>query len=103
MLYKLDGGLDHILVDEAQDTSRAQWRIVKALADEFFGGIGVHDNTKRTLFVVGDEKQSIFSFQNADPEAFARMRDYFAQRLGDIGEEFARSACMFPFVRLPRS
>lgn len=85
VLYKLDGGLDHIMVDEAQDTSRAQWSIIKALADEFFVGASAHDNQQRTLFVVGDEKQSIFSFQNADPEAFAEMRNYFAQRLNEIG------------------
>lgn len=87
VLYKLDGGLDHILVDEAQDTSRAQWSIVEALADEFFAGTTSHNNAHRTLFVVGDEKQSIFSFQNADPEAFAEMRATFSQRLEDAKSE----------------
>jgi len=70
VLYKLDSGLDHILVDESQDTSPAQWRIVKALADEFFSGSGAHPSV-RTLFAVGDEKQSIYSFQGAAPEMFA--------------------------------
>ena len=67
MLYKLDGGIDHILVDEAQDTAPDQWAIVRALAGEFFSGDGVRAGSERTLdrnlFVVGDEKQSIYSFQ----------------------------------------
>ena len=77
VLYKLDGGLDHILVDEAQDTSPAQWQIISALAQEFFSGAGQRDNV-RTVFAVGDEKQSIYSFQGAEPEQFARMGQHFA-------------------------
>ncbi|MFN3558345.1 MAG: double-strand break repair helicase AddA [Brevundimonas sp.] len=69
VLFKLDGGVDHILVDEAQDTSPEQWGIVRALTDEFFRGAGSRESgVERTLFVVGDEKQSIFSFQGAAPE-----------------------------------
>lgn len=78
VLYKLDGGLDHILVDESQDTSPEQWRIVEALANEFFSGEGAHESeTPRTLFAVGDEKQSIYSFQGAAPEMFAAMGKKF--------------------------
>ena len=62
VLFKIDSGLEHILVDEAQDTSPAQWRLIRALADEFFTGQTGHETT-RTLFAVGDEKQSIFSFK----------------------------------------
>ncbi|MDP9126810.1 MAG: double-strand break repair helicase AddA [Pseudomonadota bacterium] len=87
VLYKLDGGLDHILVDEAQDTSRAQWSIVEALTDEFFTGAEADGPLRRTLFAVGDEKQSIFSFQDAEPEAFTEKREYFTQRLRDIEQE----------------
>lgn len=76
VLYKLDGGLDHILVDESQDTSPEQWRIVEALAGEFFSGAGNHEQ-QPTLFAVGDEKQSIYSFQGARPEEFARMGQMF--------------------------
>ncbi len=90
VLYKLDGGIDHMLVDEAQDTSRDQWSIVQALADEFFSGKGADKNTKRTLFVVGDEKQSIFSFQDADPDAFADMQKTFARRIQENGDELRR-------------
>ncbi len=88
VLYKLDGGLDHILVDEAQDTSRTQWSIIAALAEEFFSGLGARTDHARTLFVVGDEKQSIFSFQHADPEAFADMRRFFGQRILDAGKKW---------------
>lgn len=76
VLFKLDGGIDHVLVDEAQDTSLEQWEIVSALTEEFFAGEGrPHRHLgDRTLFAVGDEKQSIFSFQGAAPAAFHRMR-----------------------------
>lgn len=80
VLYKLDGGLDHILVDEAQDSSPDQWAIMAALAEEFFAGSGARD-VERTIFVVGDEKQSIFSFQGADPSGFEFMRGHFSARV----------------------
>ena len=82
--YKLDRGLDHILVDEAQDTSPRQWQVVKALVEEFFAGRGAAETT-RTLFAVGDEKQSIFSFQGAVPAWFARMRAEFGGRARAAG------------------
>lgn len=69
--YKLDRGIDHILVDEAQDTSPAQWQIIRLLSEEFFSGTTAR-NERRTLFAVGDEKQSIYSFQGAIPEDFAQ-------------------------------
>jgi len=85
VLYKLDGGLDHILIDEAQDTSPEQWRIVRRLTEEFFAGDKPRDGRgPRTLFVVGDEKQSIFSFQGADPAQFAINREHFESRAGKI-------------------
>ena len=74
MQYKLDQGIDHILLDEAQDTSPDQWEVVKRLAEEFFAGLGARDNVHRTVFAVGDEKQSIYSFQGAAPESFADSR-----------------------------
>jgi ATP-dependent helicase/nuclease subunit A len=76
VLYKLDLGIDHVLVDEAQDTSDKQWEIIKILVAEFLPG-GARENVKRTLFAVGDEKQSIFSFQGAVPYKFAEMRTHF--------------------------
>jgi len=86
--YKLDGGIDHVLVDEAQDTSPGQWRVVERLAGDFFSGRGAGDDDRpgpRTVFAVGDEKQSIFSFQGADPAVFGRMRDHFRQQLAGVG------------------
>src|SRR4051794_19751889 len=80
VLFKLDGGLDHVLIDEAQDTNPEQWEIVGALAAEFFAGNGAHDRV-RTVFAVGDPKQSIYSFQRADPQAFVDMRRYFEERV----------------------
>ncbi len=84
VLYKLDGGLDHILVDEAQDTSPIQWQVIRALAEEFFSGQGAGD-VRRTLFAVGDEKQSIYGFQGAAPAMFAAAGDEFARRAGAAG------------------
>ena len=75
MLYKLDRGLDHILIDEAQDTSPDQWDIIDALADEFFAGEGARDGRlRRTMFAVGDRKQSIYSFPGRRPEMFDKQR-----------------------------
>lgn len=82
VLFKLDGGLDHVLIDEAQDTSPEQWAIVTKLTEEFFAGEGVARRHPRTVFAVGDEKQSIFSFQGADPREFAVHRQRFADRIG---------------------
>jgi len=87
VLYKLDGGIDHILVDEAQDTSPGQWQIVAALAAEFFAGAGARLEN-RTLFAVGDEKQSIFSFQGADPAKFDEMRRAFGTDVRQAGKHF---------------
>lgn len=82
--YKLDGGIEHILVDEAQDTSPEQWRIVAKLAEEFFAGKGASERA-RSIFVVGDEKQSIFSFQGADPTRFDEMRRLFEKQVAASG------------------
>src|SRR5271165_2643734 len=87
VLFKLDGGLDHILIDEAQDTNPDQWEIVAALAEEFFAGESARDRT-RTIFAVGDAKQSIYSFQRADPLAFLRMRRHFEQRIAAAQQEW---------------
>lgn len=81
VLFKLDGGIDHILVDEAQDTNPSQWQIIQRLAEEFFAGIGQAEDRVRTLFAVGDKKQSIYRFQGADPDEFERVRDYFKGRI----------------------
>ena len=75
VMYKLDNGLEHILVDEAQDTNPEQWAIIEALCTSFFENTeDLNPQNPRTVFVVGDEKQSIFSFQRAAPEEFNRMK-----------------------------
>jgi ATP-dependent helicase/nuclease subunit A len=86
VLYKLDAGIDHILVDEAQDTSPPQWKILEALTAEFFAGAGSRAY-RRTFFAVGDEKQSIFSFQGAAPHMFHEMRRKFATAFRSSGFE----------------
>lgn len=86
VLYKLDGGIDHMLVDEAQDTSPTQWEVVQHLAREFSTGDGVRPDRQRTIFVVGDKKQSIYSFQGADPKGFDRMKEHFETELSGIGQ-----------------
>ncbi|CCQ72590.1 double-strand break repair helicase AddA [Magnetospira sp. QH-2] len=87
VLFKLDGGLDHMLIDEAQDTNPEQWQVVEALTDEFFAGDGGRDG-RRTVFAVGDAKQSIYSFQRADPKGFERMRALFRRTVPDAGQEW---------------
>ncbi len=77
--YKLDLGIDHLLIDEAQDTGKKQWEIVSRLAAEFTAGAGAR-GVRRTVFAVGDEKQSIYSFQNAAPKEFADMRRHFERQ-----------------------
>ncbi|MAU95184.1 MAG: double-strand break repair helicase AddA [Fulvimarina sp.] len=85
--YKLDQGIDHILIDEAQDTSPRQWQVMRELAGEFFAGQGSHNRT-RTLFAVGDEKQSIYSFQGASPHMFDEERRQVERRAGEAGLAF---------------
>jgi ATP-dependent helicase/nuclease subunit A len=79
VLYKLDLGIDHVLIDEAQDTSPKQWEIVRTIVSEFTQG-GARPNVRRTVFAVGDEKQSIFSFQGAAPKAFDDNRRVFERQ-----------------------
>jgi ATP-dependent helicase/nuclease subunit A len=92
VLYKLDGGVDHILLDEAQDTAPEQWGILHALTDEFFAGAGrerpVERRIGRTIFAVGDEKQSIYSFQGARPEMFQREADDYRDQVIGAGGDF---------------
>ena len=87
VLYKLDGGIDHVLVDEAQDTSPAQWRVIELLTAEFTAGESAHHGD-RTVFVVGDQKQSIYSFQGADVAAFDAKHAAFSDRFNVVKKSF---------------
>jgi ATP-dependent helicase/nuclease subunit A len=115
VLYKLDGGIDHILLDEAQDTAPDQWAILRALTEEFFAGAGLGGVRGRTLFAVGDEKQSIYSFQGAAPQQLAAESRAYRARIEAGGalfrqvplEESFRStpqvrACVPARARTPR-
>jgi len=86
--YKLDRGVDHVLIDEAQDTSPRQWDIVDHIISEFTSGEGARDGVVRTVFAVGDEKQSIFSFQGAAPREFDARRRFLHSKFVNAGLKF---------------
>lgn len=85
--YKLDRQVDHVLVDEAQDTNSAQWEIIEHLVDEFFSGPSETDQRTRTLFMVGDFKQAIYGFQGTDPARFQEARAMFKRRADELGDD----------------
>lgn len=87
VMYRLDARISHILLDEAQDTSHAQWEIIRMLCEDFFSGDGARSEG-RTIFVVGDAKQSIYSFQGADPDMFFSMREFFGRAARDASQRF---------------
>ncbi|MGB0439223.1 MAG: double-strand break repair helicase AddA, partial [Paracoccaceae bacterium] len=97
VLFRLDGAIDHILVDEAQDTSPTQWSVIARLAHEFTTGEGARADVLRTIFVVGDKKQSIYSFQGADAAEFDRMQADFADRLAGVGATLQTTSLAFSF------
>lgn len=101
VLYRLDGGIDHILVDEAQDTSPTQWDVIRRLAEEFSSGEGARADVTRTIFVVGDKKQSIYSFQGADPREFDRMQIEFGSKLDESGQKLWDRSLEFSFRSSP--
>ncbi len=95
--YKLDKGIDHVLLDEAQDTSPEQWDVIRSMTAEFFTGEGARANILRTIFAVGDEKQSIYSFQGAEPRAFADMRHSFSVRADSARKQFLPERLPYSF------
>jgi ATP-dependent helicase/nuclease subunit A len=98
--YKLDAAILHILVDESQDTNEEQWEVVKLLADEFFSGTGAVTRP-RTVFAVGDGKQSIYSFQGANPRLFGETGRAFAEQAGYVEERFLTTRLSTSFRTLP--
>ncbi|WP_300056753.1 double-strand break repair helicase AddA [uncultured Roseobacter sp.] len=101
VLFRIDGGIDHILVDEAQDTSPAQWDVIRNLAAEFSSGEGARKDVTRTLFVVGDKKQSIYSFQGADPREFDRIHAEFKGKMEAAGQRFQSLTLAYSFRSSP--
>ena len=97
VLFRLDGGIDHVLVDEAQDTSPNQWAVIRQLTREFTAGVGANPDKERTIFVVGDRKQSIYSFQGAAPEAFDDMRHHFSEALANVNRHLADRSLNYSF------
>jgi ATP-dependent helicase/nuclease subunit A len=100
VLHKLDAGIDHVLVDEAQDTSETQWKILEELTGDFAAGHG-QSQGRRTFFAVGDEKQSIFSFQDAAPHMFDKMRQKFEDRFTEGAQPFAQVPLTLSFRSAP--
>jgi len=100
--FKLDRETEHVLMDEAQDTNVQQWRIVRALADEFFVGRGIYAPNTRTLFTVGDFKQAIFGFQGTDPTTFLAAERSFGSRAAEVlgGDDRPDHERGLPFERL---
>ncbi len=102
VLYKLDGGLDHILIDEGQDTSPAQWDLIAPLQDEFFSGKGARGDKIRTMFAVGDPKQSIYAFQGADPKRFLSESLLLSKRAHRAGMTFKAPVLETSFRSAPQ-
>lgn len=100
ILFKLDGGIDHILVDEAQDTNSEQWQVIEAIAEDFFSGESAREATA-TMFAVGDVKQSIYRFQRADPDEFDRARDRTRKRATGAGLTFKSRQLTQSFRSVP--
>ncbi len=96
VLYKLDSRIEHILVDEAQDTSPDQWAVVEKIAEDFFTGESASEKP-RTIFAVGDDKQSIFGFQGAAPRMLAEMRAFFAKKAADADAPFVARRLFLSF------
>ncbi|MEH6951986.1 double-strand break repair helicase AddA [Nitrobacter sp. NHB1] len=95
--YKLDRGVDHVLIDEAQDTSPKQWDIVERIIADFTTGEGAREGVRRTVFAVGDEKQSIFSFQGAAPREFDERRSKLERKFRDAKLPFRKEDFIYSF------
>ncbi|MGO4570588.1 double-strand break repair helicase AddA [Microvirga sp. 2TAF3] len=88
ILYKLDRGIDHVLIDEAQDTNPEQWDILRRITEDFTTGHGASGRRVRTLFAVGDPKQSIYGFQGAAPQEFESSRKVWSRKVSDAELHF---------------
>ena len=82
--FKIDATLNHLLVDECQDVSPIQWEIINRIAGEFFDNWAAVQESK-SIFIVGDEKQTIYSFQGADPLTFTKVKSFYSKKLKSVG------------------
>jgi ATP-dependent helicase/nuclease subunit A len=99
--YKLDGGINHILVDESQDTSQTQWDIINSIIQDFFSGETISSGKNKSIFVVGDVKQSIYSFQGARPDLFSNLQSSFKESFDFSNREFIQNSLAKTY-RLPK-
>ncbi len=100
ILYSFDEHTNHILVDEFQDTSSLQWKIIDKLTEEWRSGMGAKRERGEipTLFFVGDDKQSIYLFRGANAAVFHEAR----KKLSDwLKEEFHFEAVKENYRSLP--
>ena len=79
--YKIDQRIDHVLIDEFQDTNPTQWQLIMPLLEEIAAG---DIDRNRSFFLVGDEKQSIYSFRRANPKLQQQAADYLARHMSAI-------------------
>ncbi len=86
IMFKLDAQVEHVLIDESQDISLEQWQIITTLTDNFFYDLGKND-LPRTIFIVGDQKQSIFSFQGADPKLFNQVKNQYQHFINECASK----------------
>jgi len=73
--YRIDQKFDHWLLDEFQDTSRPQWKVLKTFIDE----VVMDPEQRRSFFYVGDTKQAIYSWRGGDPDLFREIFDEYNQ------------------------
>jgi ATP-dependent helicase/nuclease subunit A len=100
VLYKMDDKIRHILVDESQDTSSLQWRIIDAIAAEFFVGDGAA-KAGRTIFAVGDDKQSIYGFQGSEPDVFLAKKLEYEIKSAEAAMDFVEVPLSLSFRSSP--
>ncbi|KAB0268389.1 double-strand break repair helicase AddA [Microvirga brassicacearum] len=101
VLYKLDRGIDHVLIDEAQDTNPEQWEILRRITADFTAGFGANGGRVRTLFAVGDPKQSIYGFQGAAPQKFEESRQDWKRKVAEAALAFEDVSLTLSFRSTP--
>ena len=93
--YKIDQRINHVLIDEFQDTNPTQWQLITPLLEEIAAGPG---ERTRSFFLVGDEKQSIYSFRRANPELQHQASAYLAQSMAAVEVKLDASRRSSPAV-----
>lgn len=78
--FRLDSRIEHLLIDEFQDTSIVQWKILKPIADELTSGMGQKERAG-SFFYVGDPKQSIYRFRGGESRLFDAVLSHYPEKL----------------------